>query len=304
MKHPVLRVGVDGSRPGTGRHLSTRLGHYREDRDMTVIRDITGTRDAMHSHAWSDGGGSYGTTIELAHDGTPFRVTLIGDTVETFTTARVVSFAPDIVDAFTREYAMTGDYAGAYAVDARETTGEMPGIDRDDYVIVSHGIVYAVQMFGDDRDDRVSSGMTPDDVRDWTSCAYDLFDRLPGEAARVARDRVWRVSDMLPDDATPGSCETAHDAVTAIVRREYLTTDRVASAILIVMRDYVADGIAEEFGFMVPGDYVAYARDVLTLPGRFVPGGHPVEYAGSDSDIAFATVIAAPDDMIAAALGN
>lgn len=117
---------------------------------MTTHANVWGTRDTMHTHAWADGGGSYATVIELDAHGIPWRVTLIGDAVDTYTDGRRLNVSADVVAAFTAEYAMTGDYAGAYAVDASEIIGEMtmPGASEDDYVMVSHGIMYAVRMFG------------------------------------------------------------------------------------------------------------------------------------------------------------
>jgi hypothetical protein len=145
---------------------------------------------------------------------------------------------------------------------------------------------------------------TAEYAREWFTCAYDLFDRLPGADAREARDTVWSVSDALADDATPEECTEAFERVRELVQSRYLTTDRVARAILILARDYVADGVAEEMSLLTPTDHVDYARNVLTLPGQRTMGGYPIDYQGSDSDIAFVTVVAATDAMISEALGK
>lgn len=145
---------------------------------------------------------------------------------------------------------------------------------------------------------------TAEDVHDWTSCAYDMLDRLPGPFARLARDRVWEVADAVTDASTPDECANAYESVTGIMRGLYLTTERIADAVAVVVRDYIDDGVAHEYGFTTPAEHVAYARDVLSLPGEHVIGAMPVEYDGTASDIAFVTILAATDDMITAALNR
>lgn len=116
---------------------------------MTVHMNVWGTRPTMHMHAWADGGGSYGSVIELFGDDVNARVTLIGDTVDTYPARRIDADA-DTIRNMTEEFAMTEDYAGSYASDFPDAA--IYSLTDDDYVIVSHGIMFALNMFGTTED--------------------------------------------------------------------------------------------------------------------------------------------------------
>lgn len=140
-----------------------------------------------------------------------------------------------------------------------------------------------------------------DYLREWSSCAVDMFDRVSDV---VSRDRVARIADGIGDDATSEECDAAHDAITEIVRAEYVTPGRLADAIASIVRDYDADGVAEECELSTPAECVDYARNVLVLPGRRAIGGYPIDYAGTESDAAYVVVVVASSDAIDAALGR
>lgn len=112
---------------------------------MTTHANVWGTRDTMHMHAWADGGGSYAAIVELYDHSAEARVTLISDTVETY--AAELYVMPSAVRAFiAREYSLAGDYAGVLYSDLAADY-HLPGLTAGHYVIVSHGIAYALRMF-------------------------------------------------------------------------------------------------------------------------------------------------------------
>lgn len=143
---------------------------------------------------------------------------------------------------------------------------------------------------------------TAEHAREWFTCAYDLFDRLPGADAREARDTVWNVSDALADDATPEECQRAHEAVTELVRTRYATPERVRSAITDVVREQ--SEYADEYDLATPADHVAHVRNTVNLPGVHAIGAIPVDYAGTSTDRAYVVVLVADDAMISEALGK
>ena len=112
---------------------------------MTVHYDVTGSRPVMHAHAWADGGGAYAALIDLDGHGEPWRVTLAGDDVDTYS-ARTLDITPDVAASIMDEYALASDYAAAFYPDVLAACGPIPGATPGDYIILSHGACYAVPM--------------------------------------------------------------------------------------------------------------------------------------------------------------
>lgn len=114
---------------------------------MTVTRDIFDNRDMMHMHGWSDGGGTYGAVVELMPNDEA-RVTLLSDTVETFTARKISPIPLGALNEIWTEHQSAEDFAGTYASELESAGFTIDGVTRDDYVIVSHGLMFAVRMFG------------------------------------------------------------------------------------------------------------------------------------------------------------
>lgn len=154
---------------------------------MTTHTNVRGTRDTMHMHAWADGGGSYAAVVEL-HPDDAARVTLIGDTVDTYP-ATILPADERVITYLAAEYANTADYAGAFASDI---PGTVSGANmRDDYLIVSHGLLIAVHMFGMDYATAAELVITDYRANDWTD------DMTDAEVIAAVRD-VLTLPDAEP----------------------------------------------------------------------------------------------------------
>ena len=77
----------------------------------------------------------------------------------------------------------------------------------------------------------------------------------------------------------------------------------LTAAIATIVAAYDRDGVSDEYGFTGPGDCVAHARDVLTLPGTRAIGGYPIDTDDPDA-WAYIAVVSASDAEIAAALSR